>query len=148
MEVQVTNVTAGAGPEDAVLPPVFFSVLTQTITLRDLITRTVELQIEELLDSHEQSARYAQKLLDKQYLDERDIHHQSRYGKIALDVSNPVEVPRIDIKKESERAIKAFEQQRFMIFINGKQLLDLDESISYEEAVTVKFIRLMPLAGG
>lgn len=143
----VTSVSATADSTDT-LPDIQFWVPQDTISLRDLIARTVEQQIADLLDNHDRSVRDSQRLLDRHYLDEHEVREQAETGKIALTKPTPNERLSINTAEEIKRAQRGFVQQRYMIFINGRQLLDLDEFISYPEAINVKFIRLMPLAGG
>jgi len=46
------------------------------------------------------------------------------------------------------RALSAFEKNGFMLFADGKQLSDLDQTIAILPQTNVTFIRLIPLKGG
>ena len=46
------------------------------------------------------------------------------------------------------KALSAFEKNGFMLFVDGKQLADLDDTITILPRTDVTFIRLIPLKGG
>lgn len=54
---------------------------------------------------------------------------------------------RLDPERQFERAIQAFEQQRFLVIAAGRQLDSVDEEIDLT-AGDVEFIKLVPLIGG
>jgi hypothetical protein len=54
----------------------------------------------------------------------------------------------IDWKEQFRVATESFEQNRFVILLDDKQLADLDQEIEMQPKSTVTFLRLMPLAGG
>lgn len=45
-------------------------------------------------------------------------------------------------------ALTAFERNAYMLFIDGKQLTDLDDAIVIAPRTEVTFIKLLPLVGG
>ncbi len=88
------------------------------------------------------------KSLERQYLSKTDIEAQSKKGNISLESIKAGEAPLIDIHQEVKCALKAFEQQRFFITINGYQPETLNEKITLIDNSNVLFLRLMPLVGG
>ena len=53
-------------------------------------------------------------------------------------------VPAIEI----EKALNAFNEGVFVMFVDGRQCTSLDEQIPLTSAIKAQFLRLMPLAGG
>ena len=51
-------------------------------------------------------------------------------------------------EKAIEKALAAFQKNGFMLFAGGRQLSDLDETITIMPRTEVTFIRLVPLKGG
>jgi hypothetical protein len=54
----------------------------------------------------------------------------------------------IDWKKQYEKALDAFEANRFLLLINDRQAESLDEEIVIEPGTCVSFLKLTPLVGG
>jgi hypothetical protein len=54
----------------------------------------------------------------------------------------------IDWKKQYEKAIGAFEGNRFLLLVNDRQSESLDEEIVVEPETCVSFVKLTPLVGG
>lgn len=54
----------------------------------------------------------------------------------------------IDWKRQYEVALKAFEQNGFLLLINDRQAESLDEEIVIAPATRVSFLKLVPLVGG
>jgi len=55
---------------------------------------------------------------------------------------------KIDREKQKELALKAFQGNGFLLFVNDSQITSLDELISVEKGLDVKFLKLIPLVGG
>jgi hypothetical protein len=53
----------------------------------------------------------------------------------------------LDAERQFERAIQAFEKQRFLVIAHGRQLESVDEEIDLRTG-EVEFIKLAPLIGG
>ena len=148
LHINVANVIFGGRNQLDCLPEIEFSLPVDSISIRDLIARTVELQIAELLDKQAQSNAQAKAMLERQYIDDETMAEQARSGKIALAKAKLSAEQSIDVEHEIKRATKAFTAGRYKIFINGRDFTELDDCISYSEAVNVKFMRIMPLVGG
>ena len=57
-------------------------------------------------------------------------------------------VRELDPEQECARAVKAFENNAFLVFAGGKQLDSLEDEIDLESAGELEFVRLIPLIGG
>jgi hypothetical protein len=55
---------------------------------------------------------------------------------------------RIDWERQAEVAVEAFRKQAFFVFVDGKQVDDLDDQVAVGADTDVRFVRLMPLVGG
>ncbi len=55
---------------------------------------------------------------------------------------------RIDAAAETERACAAFEQRRFLLLVDDRQLDGLDDEIGLGDTSEVIFLHLSPLKGG
>lgn len=149
--VKVSSMMFGA--DESGIEPIHFYSHVETLTVRALIARTVEQQIQTLLgdkaDSPE-SIENAQQALTKQYLSVQDIEAMSQQGSIRIPDSDETTTKAKPINPEEEirYACKAFRQRRFFISVNGEQPLELDEMVTLTENSTVLFVRLMPLVGG
>lgn len=53
----------------------------------------------------------------------------------------------LDAERQFERAIQAFEKQRFLVIAAGRQVESVDEEVDLS-AGEVEFIKLVPLVGG
>ena len=54
----------------------------------------------------------------------------------------------LDWERQYAHAIRAFEGNGFLVLVNDRQILDLDESIALEPQTRVTFLKLVPLIGG
>jgi len=148
VEVNVVSRVFGNDDISNELPKISFKNFTDTISIRDLIARSVELQIDILIDQHERSKTEIQALLDKQFLEDKDIQEQANSGKIALERPKLPTEQAIDVSVEIDRAIQSFVLGRFKIFANGTEHTDLEQEIYLGNVIEVKLIRIMPLVGG
>lgn len=149
--VKVSSTIFGA--DESGIEPIHFYSHVETLTVKALIARTVEQQIEVLLSDQNhrpEVLRKTRKVLAKQYLSEQDIAQMSQQGSIHLPEIEieSVETKPINTKNEIRYACQAFQQRRFFITVNGEQVVALDDMVSLTENSTVLFIRLMPLVGG
>ncbi len=55
---------------------------------------------------------------------------------------------RVDAELEVGRALVAFERRVYSVFVDARQVEDLQEMITVQPGTRVTFLRLMPLAGG
>ncbi|MEV4140569.1 hypothetical protein AB0J72_51455 [Dactylosporangium sp. NPDC049742] len=55
---------------------------------------------------------------------------------------------RIDWERQADAAVAAFERNGFFVLVGDRQVEDLDEELTLDEASRVVFIRLVQLVGG
>ena len=51
-------------------------------------------------------------------------------------------------EQQADAALEAFDRNGFFVLVGDRQVDDLDEMLSLDEASDVAFVRLVPLAGG
>lgn len=54
----------------------------------------------------------------------------------------------VDPEKQYYHALEAFQKNGYFIIVNGKQAESLDEKLTVNNEMEVKFIKLIPLVGG
>jgi hypothetical protein len=54
----------------------------------------------------------------------------------------------IEWERQADVAVEAFQEQSFFLFVDGRQVDSLDEEVALHADSEVRFLRLMPLAGG
>ena len=150
LHINVASLRFGDGKTEATLPDVSLYIATDTISLRDLIARSVEQQINTLIDEQQKTASQAQIMLQQQYIDNDTLAEQVKYGKVAMPGNRELEsiLHEINVAKEIERATHAFKAGQYKIYANGRECVDLNESIPLNEDMKINFVRLMPLVGG
>jgi hypothetical protein len=87
---------------------------------------------------------------------ERVRHEHERFhtDPAALSANEIVNLPnfflfgRISADEAVDRALSAFEKNGFMLFADGRQLSDLDQTFPILPRTDVTFIKLIPLKGG
>lgn len=55
---------------------------------------------------------------------------------------------RLDWEKQAATALEAFEHNGFFVFVDDRQVDDLDEELALADTDVVSFVRLVPLVGG
>jgi hypothetical protein len=55
---------------------------------------------------------------------------------------------RLDWEKQAAIALEAFEHNGFFVFVDDRQVDDLDEELTLADTDVVSFVRLVPLVGG
>jgi hypothetical protein len=53
-----------------------------------------------------------------------------------------------DASTAAADALHAFERQRYVVYVDGRQVLDLDDIVPLRLGSKVTFLRLVPLVGG
>lgn len=128
------------------LPNVALSLLTETLTIRELIANTVEEQIRDLQLQRQMDIESIRNILSRQYLTDAEIQAQAQTGAIKMP-ELPDNSP-IFITQETEKALTAFEKGVYVIVIDGKQAQSLDDTVTLKPTSKVTFLRLTPLKGG
>lgn len=144
--VEVRTRVGGAALPSSGLVPVHFSLTDEQLTLAHLIRRTVEEQVRELCARQKLDALAIKSALDRHYLTEDEVTAQAeRNGVVRLPKRRP---GRVDAEVEVRRALAAFKRRAFVVFVDGRQVEDLEAQIRMRLDTRVTFLRLMPLAGG
>jgi hypothetical protein len=55
---------------------------------------------------------------------------------------------KLDWQTQAEVALDSFQRNGFFVFVNDRQVTELDEELTLAEAGEVSFVRLVALAGG
>jgi hypothetical protein len=55
---------------------------------------------------------------------------------------------RIDWERQADAAVEAFGRNGFVVLVGDRQVEDVDEELSLDDASDVAFVRLVPLVGG
>ncbi len=55
---------------------------------------------------------------------------------------------RIDWEQQADKAVEAFARNGFILLVDDRQVLDLDEEVDVHAGSVVTFLRLVPLVGG
>lgn len=115
---------------------------TERLTCRELVSRRVREEIAILARDRKTRERTLSK--NRSFL----IHGLSP-AETALNGSRrDRKAPAVDEATEIESALAAFDDNRFVILFNDKQIADLDEEIVVTPESEITFLRLLPLAGG
>lgn len=131
---------------EASVPNVALDLLTETLTIRDLITHTVEEQIRDLHIQRQMDFDNIQHILNRHYLTDVEIQAQAQTGAIKMP-ELPDNSP-IFITQETEKALTAFEKGVYVIVIDGEQAQSLNDTVTLRPTSKVTFLRLTPLKGG
>lgn len=108
-------------------------ILTEKITLRELIHRRIREEVEEF--NRNQSDVFAGLMQPTDT--ERVLNGYRLKSRRPLNWEN-----------QYAKALEAFGQNGFFVIIDGKQIEELDEPITLRETSEVHFLKLVPLVGG
>ncbi|MEZ5583120.1 MAG: hypothetical protein R3F37_10475 [Candidatus Competibacteraceae bacterium] len=145
LNVSVSTVVFGGGVIESPLPKVNLRLVSQRLSAREIIAQAVKEQVKALLLEHEKDYQRIQRQLQRQYLEQADVDRQAQRGKVALERVMD-KVPQEE--KEIERALKAFRNGSYKMFVDGSEVVELDEMCTLKEGAAVRFVRLIPLVGG
>lgn len=79
-------------------------------------------------------------------LTEAQITDQARAGKVAAEVRERAQPA--DEDTSVSVALEAFADGLFLMFVDDREVESLDEAIEVHDGLRVRFVRLVPLAGG
>jgi len=146
VSIDVQMRLGGAAPAAGALGPLRLDLFEEQLTLSALIRSTVEEQVRELRMRHALDWLAIAAVLDRHYLTEAEVAAQAaNAGAVRLPSRQPGP---LDAELEVRRALAAFERGVVAVFVDGRQLEQLDEVITVRPGTRVVFLRLMPLAGG
>ena len=142
----VKSKVIGARPDVDTLPDIFLDVLEETLTVAELISRTVEEQVRDLTLTRRFDAEQARDILDRQYMTDSDIRAQAVRGAVKMPV--PASAHQIDVDEAVRKAKAAFERGVVLIVVDGVQADSLDQVLHLHATSRANFVRLTPLVGG
>ena len=146
LKVEVRSRIVGTFHPDEQPSNVAIDLLNEHLTVRELITQTVEEQVRDLLIHRKLDNEKARQILQRQYLTEEEIQKQATSGVVKQPSKKPHAY--IDSAVQVNKAILAFDNGTFMIVVDGRQLEDLDEMIALSPSSKVTFVRMTALVGG
>jgi hypothetical protein len=148
LKVEVRSRIVGQSQTDLMPSNVVLDLLNETITVAELIQQTVEEQVRDLLLNRKLDVEQMQRVLDRQYLTDADVRRQVAEGAVRSPSAKAVRIPQIDTAEEVRKALRSFDQQTYMIVVDGNQAESLDELLTLRATSKVTFLRLTPLVGG
>ena len=90
----------------------------------------------------------AEKILNRQYLLESEVVNQAKSGAVRIPSLKNTQPNSLILEKEIDKALRSFEQQGFLVVVDGEQVQELDEYVTLRATSKVTFMRLTPLVGG
>jgi hypothetical protein len=147
ISVEVRSRIVGRRLELPELPCVALELLHERLTIAELIHRTVEEQIRDLLINRQLDHGQVREILERQYLTAPEISQQVKAGKVGLPTT-PRPKPSINVQGEIQKALKAFDDNVFLVVVDGQQADTLEQEVTLHPTSKITFLRLTPLVGG
>ncbi len=127
LNIRDTNTLGNDGPV------LVLEFLTEKITVRELIRSRV---YQEVKDFNTQQPEYFQGLVQPTETEHTLNGYRLRKPR------------KIDWEEQFEKAVKAFQNNGFIILVDDEQVTELDEEITIAPDISVSFMKLVPLVGG
>ncbi len=109
------------------------NLLTEQLTVRELICTRVS---QEVLDYNLKQPIHYRGLVQPSDAEQTLNGFRLRSGR------------QLDQEKELNKALKAFQENHFLLLLDDRQLTELDEEIVIKPDSMVTFLKLIPLVGG
>lgn len=146
--IAVCGLSTGTEDEDvANLRNITLEFEHETTTLRELIARTVTAQVHQINLVPGLTTGEKQALLRKRYVATSDRDKPTTNDAIVSKIDYP-DAQALQVDTEIEKAWYGFERQRYIVIVNGCQIMDLDDQVLLTNHSEIIFLRLIPLAGG
>lgn len=142
--VEVKSTMFGSAAHKASLAPVRLELVSERISVKELIRRTVTEQIRTLHEVYHAEAETVQAALRHHYLYEPDSTASRRPGLFRFLNRRDVTRPRIDTDSEIRKAWHAFERGRFKILFGDTMLIDLSDELTLTQTSQITFLRIVP----
>ena len=146
LNIKVSSEIFGSDKAAEKMPDIHLKLISEQVTLKEIIHRTVHEQIKQLQNDSVTQAQI-EKRLRNQYLDNEDIAQLALDGKISYSSAKQTH-PMPSVEDEVIRAINAFKRNKVKVFIDGEHISSLSDSHALYDGCVVNFIRLIPLVGG
>lgn len=139
----------GALPE-ALVPTVQLTLSSESITVAELIRRTLIEQISELTVKQMLDSVMARDSIARQYLSPTEIAEQAESGSVRGPAAPKptADAPRFDVQREVDKAWRGFNRRSFRVVVDGQMPTELEQELVLKESSKVAFMRLTPLVGG
>lgn len=133
------------------------SLMSVTIHIRDEIVPGPRSDVKVL--TFHQTETTAREIIRTRVREEVERHNQS-LPEVFCGLVQPDESERIlngfrlrvkrplDWKVQFDRACSSFDQNGFLLIVDGRQATDLDQRIELRDDSEVQFVKLVPLVGG
>ena len=148
LTVEVRSRVVGGRGGDPEIEPVYIRLLEEKLTVAELIRRTVEEQVRDLVARRKLDAEQTRRALDRQYHSGEEIIAKAEHS----TAKNPSRRATDPVEKRSaaevRKALSAFDSRSYYVTVDGRQVERLDDVIELRPDSKVTFIRLMPLVGG
>jgi len=122
----------------------FLKLASERVTLREIIRRRVEAEVHEL--NSEALKMASLPLVSRSLLVQPAQGSPERL--LNPELGQRRKAKQFDPSSEADRAVAAFEDRRFIMLIDGRQIDDVDAPIGLTTESEVVFLYLSPLKGG
>ncbi|UFH60294.1 hypothetical protein [Sulfurovum mangrovi] len=122
--------------------------MSNTVVVNDKqLTGKVYRQIKLVIDESQITLK---DLIIERVLQETTNHNTHSLEKVFTGLVNPADesAGMVDAEKQISIALKGFQENRFFVLVNDRQISSLDEMLSIDNKTRVSFIKLVPLIGG
>lgn len=109
------------------------SLETNTITVRDLISKRVSVEIE---NYNKKLPEYFNGLVEPKEAERTLNGYKLKLKQL------------IDVEKQVYIALDAFQKNGFFVLVDNQQLEELDQVVNLQNTSKISFIKLTPLIGG
>jgi hypothetical protein len=113
---------------------------SETLTLQDFLTRVVLQEVEAFKNRQEE--RKLARVLSKEEIEKGVVKGKIDAGGLEHEPQD------VDPAAAVENALVAFKDGFYYVFVDEKQALSLEETITLNDNSHVLFLRLVPLVGG
>lgn len=142
--VEVKSSMFGTPEHKVSLAPVHLELVSERITVRELIRRTVTEQIRTLREVYHAEAETVHAALRNHYLSDSSLNHTRRPFFFRL-LGRTQRRDHVDTESEIKKAWSAFERGRFKILFGGNMLIDLADELTLTQTSQITFLRIVPL---
>ena len=118
-------------------------LVSQRMSARGIIELRVDAEIAAFNAQAEKSIAQHNSMLVIPIFVEVALTGRKNYGS-----ARDIEGRGIDREKQIETVLEAFTANKLLMFVDSKQITELEQQVAFAERSTVTFIKLVPLVGG
>jgi hypothetical protein len=146
--IEVRGLSTGSeDDDDSNLRKVTLEFEHESTTLREMIARTVTAQVHLINQLPGLTTGEKQVLLRQRNVTSSDRDKPTKNDSPESKIDHSVTL-KLQIDTEIEKAWYGFERQRYIVIVNGIQIMALDDQVFLTNHSEIIFLRLIPLAGG